>query len=208
MHLTQAKILEAAKTHDVLTIGLRPLGKIIGEKSPQVVKHHLMQLQKKGLLVSLTGEEMLQSLKYSAKQQPSFIKIPILGNANCGEATYLADERVEGYITISETLLEKTHDIFALIAMGDSMNKADIGGDNIEEGDYIIIDASYRVPRPGDYVLSIIEGCANIKKFSRTKDDNVALLSESSVKYAPIYISEVDQFLINGKALQIIKAIN
>jgi hypothetical protein len=90
MHITQTKILEAAKTHDVLTLGLRPLGKLIGEKSPQVVKHHLMQLQKKGLLMPHTREAMLQSLKHSAMQQSSFTKIPILGNANCDEATIRA----------------------------------------------------------------------------------------------------------------------
>jgi repressor LexA len=208
MHITQTKILEAAKTHDVLTLGLRPLGKLIGEKSPQVVKHHLMQLQKKGLLMPHTREAMLQSLKHSAMQQSSFTKIPILGNANCGEATYLADERVEGYITVSKSLLEKTNNIFALVAKGDSMNEADIDGNNIEEGDYVIIDASYRGPRPGDYVLSIIEGCANIKKFARAKNGNVVLLSESSTDYSPIYIDENDQFLINGRVAQVIKAIN
>jgi SOS-response transcriptional repressor LexA len=155
-----------------------------------------------------TREAMLQSLKHSAMQQSSFTKIPILGNANCGEATYLADERVEGYITVSKSLLEKTNNIFALVAKGDSMNEADIDGNNIEEGDYVIIDASYRGPRPGDYVLSIIEGCANIKKFARAKNGNVVLLSESSTDYSPIYIDENDQFLINGRVAQVIKAIN
>jgi SOS-response transcriptional repressor LexA len=88
------------------------------------------------------------------------------------------------------------------------MNEADIDGNNIEEGDYVIIDASYRGPRPGDYVLSIIEGCANIKKFARAKNGNVVLLSESSTDYSPIYIDENDQFLINGRVAQVIKAIN
>jgi len=207
MHQIQEKILELSKTKDVLSLGLRPLGREIGVDKPQLVKHHLLQLQKKGLIKAKSREDIRQVLQHISKQQPEIVQIPVVGVANCGPATLLADERVEKYIMISESLLKKKNNTFALVAKGDSMNKANIGGNNIEENDYVLIDGDQRNPAPGDYILSIIGNCANIKKYARTKDGNIALLSESDSKYAPIYISDDDEYIVNGKAIQVIKAV-
>lgn len=206
MHDIQEKILELAKTKDVLELGIRPLGRAIGIDKPQLVKHHLLQLQKKGLIKAKSREDIRQVLQHSSSLQPSFIKIPVVGAANCGPATLIADEHIQEYITVSESFLKKKDNVFALIAKGDSMNEAKINGNNIEENDYVVVDGNTRTPNPGDYILSVIDNCANIKKYARTKDGNIALLSESTSKYPPIYIGEDDQFMINGKVVQVIKA--
>jgi len=205
MHQIQEMILELSKTKDVLSLGLRPLGREIGVDKPQLVKHHLLQLQKKGLIRAKSREDIRQVLQHSSKRQPEIMQIPVVGAANCGPATLLADERVEKYILVSESMLKKKNNIFALVAKGDSMNKANIDGNNIEENDYVLVDGDQRNPTPGDYILSIIGNCANIKKYTRTKDGNIALLSESDSRYAPIYIGESDQFIVNGKIIQVIK---
>ncbi len=207
MHWIQEKILELSKTQDVLSIGIRPLGRLIEVDKPQIVKHHLVQLQNKGLLKPKSREDIQQFLHHSATIQPSFVQIPVVGAANCGPATILAEENLEKYVMISQSLLKKRGNIFALVAKGNSMNKALINGTTpIEDNDYVLIDSDQRVPNPGDYVLSIIEGSANIKKFTYTSDGHIALVSESTEKFAPIYISEDDQFMINGKVVQVIKA--
>lgn len=207
MHLIQKKILELAKTKDVLELGLRPLGREIGVYKPQLVKHHLQQLKKQGLIKPKSRADIKQFLEHSSTLQPSFVDIPVVGAANCGPATLIADEHIEKYITVSESMLKKRGNIFALVAKGDSMNMARINGENIEENDYVIVDGDHRNPVIGDYILSIINNCANIKKYARTKDGNIALLSESESKYAPIYISENDDFIVNGKVIQVIKAV-
>lgn len=206
MHRIQEKILELAKTKDVIALGIRPLGREIGIDKPQLVKHHLLQLQKKGLINPKSREDIKQFLQHSATLQPSFVEIPVVGAANCGPATLLAEENVEEYVKVSESLLRKRGNIFALIAEGNSMNDARVNGDTpIEDKDYVLIDGDQRSPNPGDYVLSIIDGAANIKKYTRAKDGNILLLSESTSNYAPIYIGEDDQFMINGKVVQVIK---
>lgn len=206
MHPIQEKILTLSKTKDVLSLGIRPLGREIGVDKPQLVKHHLQQLQKKGLINAKSREDIRQVLQHSSTKQPTFVKIPVVGAANCGPATLVAEERVEEYLIVSESLLKKKSNIFALVAKGDSMNKANISGNSIENNDYVLIDGEQRSPTPGDYILSIIGNCANIKKYSRTKDGNIALLSESDSKYAPIYISDSDEYIVNGKVIQVIKA--
>lgn len=201
----KAKILEASKKHDVLSMGIRPLGRLIGIDSPQLVKHHLNQLIKSGLLNPKSREQIIQQLQHAEERQPSVFRIPVVGRANCGTASWVADEHLEGYITVSESLVGRNSNIFALLAMGTSMTKADINGKNIEEGDFVVVDGNRRNPNPGDYILSVIDGLANIKKFARTRDGNVALLSESTDKHAPIIINETDNFLVNGKVIQVIK---
>lgn len=209
MHQIQEKILELAKTQDVLSLGIRPLGRLIGVDKPQIVKHHLTQLQNLGLLKPKSREDIQQFLQHSATLQPSFVQIPVVGAANCGPATILAEENIEKYLMVSQSLLRKRGNIFALVAEGNSMNKARVNGSTpIENKDYVLVDSDQRTPNPGDYVLSIIDSAANIKKYTRTTDGNIALVSESTEKFAPIYISEDDQFMINGKVIQVIKAAN
>ena len=207
MHPIQEKILDLAKKKDVLELGIRPLGREIGVNQPQLVKHHLLQLQKKGLIKAKSREDIRQVLKHSSALQPTFVQIPVVGAANCGPATLVAEEHVEEYIPVSESLLKKKNNVFALVAKGDSMNKANINGNNIEDNDYVLVDSDQRSPNPGDYILSVIDGCANIKRYARTKDGNIALLSESTFKYPPIYIGQSDSFMTNGKVIQIIKSV-
>ena len=135
------------------------------------------------------------------------ISIPIVGAANCGVPNITAIENIEGYLKVSQSLFDMTEGVFVVLAQGDSMNAANIRGKSIEDGDYVIIDSGYKHPRSGDYVLSIIDGCANLKRFSineRTKQ--IMLVSESrSPEHKPIFISSEDDFMINGKIIAVIK---
>jgi len=58
------------------------------------------------------------------------------------------------------------------------------------------------------YVLSIIKGMANIKKFIFDEVRNrILLLSESTQDYAPIIIhnNDFDNYMVNGQVVQVIK---
>ncbi|MDO8492061.1 MAG: transcriptional repressor LexA [bacterium] len=135
------------------------------------------------------------------------VSIPILGAANAGPATIFAEENISGYLKVSRSDLNRRDGVFALRVEGDSMNKATIGNKNLEEGDFVLVDSEYKNPKNGDYVLSIIDDCANLKKFERdNKTGEVMLISESSnLKHKPIYISSEDNFMINGKIINVIK---
>lgn len=135
------------------------------------------------------------------------VRVPVLGAANAGPATLFADENVAGYLKVSRSVLNRRSDVFALRVEGDSMNRAKIDGKNLEEGDFVVIDSTYRTPRNGDYVLSVIDDCANLKKFQRDqKTGDVMLVSESSSpKHKPIYISSEDDFMVNGKIIGVVK---
>jgi len=124
-------------------------------------------------------------------------------------AEILAEGNVEGYLKVPIKTLRKGGGAFALRAEGDSMNKANIGGKSIDEGDFVLIDFEDTNPKDGDYVLSIIDGCANIKKFKKDAwSGDVLLISESTNAdhSKPIYLTREDDFMINGKVLTVLKA--
>lgn len=122
----------------------------------------------------------------------------------------LAEETFEGYLKISPQILsvnKNNYDnLFAVRAEGDSMNLATINNERIEDGDYLVIDTNQTNPTNGKYILSVIDGCANIKKIIKDDQNNrIALISESTKNYPPIYIHPDDSYLINGTVISVIK---
>lgn len=205
MHKIQEKLLELSKKGALGSKSLREIGELMGIKNqPQKIKHHLSQLEKKGFLTGLSTGSIIRPTSRSG----GLIPVPILGAANCGEANIFAEENIDGYLKVSPSILKKKKNVFAIKASGQSMNRANLGGETIDEGDYVIVDSENKNPASGDYVLSIIDGLANIKKLNvDQKRKQLVLLSESSKDYAPIYIHEDDReyYHVGGKVLQVIK---
>lgn len=216
MHLIQEKILAVAKKKSLKGLSLRAIGDLIGEHNvPMTVKHHLSQLEKRGLLKIDWETKNYEPVKRGVEDtHSSFVNVPILGSADCGPARQIAEAQPQGYLKMSKKILKNGKGVFALRAHGHSMNRAKIKGLNnqeksIEDGDYVLIDSKYVQPKNGDYVLSVIDGSANIKKYYEDKEnEQVILMSESSQNYPPIYIfyNEAGDCLVNGKIIEVIKS--
>lgn len=209
MHRIQRLILDLAKTEDLSQMGLSEIGRKIGDPHPhaQKIKHHLLQLRRKGLLTS--DSKLVSTLTEDNNSRNLPLRsIPILGAANCGEAELFADESLEGFLQVSPSMVPRKKGLFAIRAVGNSMDRADVDGKRIEEGDFVIIDPTCTRPRNGEYILSIISGQANIKKYIHdTENDHVILVSESSSEYPPIYIHprDLEHYRFNGKVILVIK---
>src|SRR4051812_5682894 len=100
MHSTQKKPLELAQTYDLTALGLRQIGRMIGEPHPQKVKHHLQQLN---ILPSAPESRIGAS-------QSQLISIPLVGMANCGEPTIFAEELVDKFLQVSKKLVSENND--------------------------------------------------------------------------------------------------
>ncbi|MDO8493171.1 MAG: transcriptional repressor LexA [bacterium] len=144
-------------------------------------------------------------MKSVAHKEAEYFSIPILGSASAGIAMMFAEANIFGYLRVAQRDLSRKEGVFALRVKGDSMNRAKIAGKNLEEGDYVLVDSEYNNPRSGDYVLSVIDGFANLKRFQKDKK-GVRLMPESrNPKHKPIHISSHDDFMINGKIIKVIK---
>jgi repressor LexA len=211
MHELQKKLFKLAQEKNLARFTLREIAEMVGESSPQKIKHHLQQLEKRGLIHIDKIKGIIQkagtTLIGSSNVQKRLLAIPILGGASAGPARAIAEQNIEGFLRISDSLLShrpRKH-LFALKVDGVSMNRVEIEGKRIEDGDYAIIDYDFKDPKDGDVVLSVIESAANIKRFFRDEDGNVVLASDSTQVFPPIYIHKDDEFQINGKVVQVIK---
>jgi SOS-response transcriptional repressor LexA len=212
MHIIQERLINLADNYNLSDLTLRRIGELVHEpNSPQKIKHHINQLIGKGLLIVTPDGKTTKKAK-GGLSKSGLLSLPILGSANCGQALIFADEKIEGYLKLSYNLLksdliDKVKELFVLKAVGNSMNRAMINNKNIEDGDFVIINKG-PVAKNGDYVVSIIDGVANIKKFYIDKPNNqIVLLSESSQDFPPIYISKKDQdsYLICGRIVDVMK---
>jgi repressor LexA len=203
MHKIQREILNLAQHQNISTLSLSEIAAKVGAKSPQIVKYHERQLEKLGFNL------FNQATANANPDQFELISIPIVGSANCGPADIFADERVEGHLRISSRLLQTSrhNDLYALRAQGTSMNRASVHGNPINDGDFVIIDSTSTQPEPGDYVVAVVGGLANIKRYySDPLNDQVAFISESTDDFSPIFLHEADQYdaVVAGKVIQVV----
>lgn len=213
MNDTQKALLDIARKQNIAALTLRELGVMVGVgEKPAIVQHHLNQLERKGFL-RVDRKNKKTELLFD-KEDDRLVRIPVLGAANCGEALNYPSEYAESYITISKTLLGglRAKVTAALKASGDSMNRAEIsaisgGKVSIEDGDYVLIDTSNLGGNfDGRYVVSSIDGMANIKRIKQG-EHGIMLISESTKDYPPIYIDESEQhYFVQGLVVGVIKS--
>lgn len=217
MHPIQEKLLNLSKKTNLALVSLREMAAAIGlpDESPQKIKHHLQQLEKKGFFTIDRAHGLMEKAKLLPglasgllTEASSLFSIPIVGTANCGPATLYAEQNFEGFLRVSGRLLGRASPagLYAIKTNGSSMNRAEIAGKKIDDGDYVIIDSNRKDVRDNDIVLAIIDNKATIKRFIDDRaNGQVILKADSSYDYEPIYLHPDDDFLINGKAVAVIK---
>jgi len=216
LHPLQEKLLNLANREDLGKLSLRDIGVRvgIGRNKPQLVKYHLEQLRNRGLIRMDKMRKVLEPTNPGwAKSalrlpQPRMYKIPIYGMAMCGPEGIAAEQNLQGYLTVSNALLRRkpSDSFFAVQARGYSMNRANVAGKNIEEGDYLVVDSELTDPDPNKVVVAIIDNSAVVKRFVEdTKNEQIALVSDSTQHFPPIYLHPEDDFFINGTVVQVIK---
>jgi len=214
MHIIQEKILSLlSENNNSFNLTLREIGNRINEPDqPQKIKHHLSQLTQKGLVKIDKKTKAVIKVQSGKKEGSNIISLPILGSANCGEATCFADNYVEGYLQVTKGILgnmaEKINELFVLRAVGNSMNRSKTKGGAIEDGDYVVIHKTNKLPKSGQYVVSVIDDVANIKKlYIDSQKKQIVLISESNQSLPPIYIHKNDlgTHLISGVVVMVLK---
>lgn len=205
MNPIQQKLLNLARIHDLRSMKRVDLVEMIGCEYPSQITHHMNQLIKRGDLV-LSGSRLIPSLKLTA----GFFTIPVLGEADCGEATKFADGSVVDNIVVSPSFIKSKHPerLYSLIARGDSMNKTEINGNHIEDGDFVLVEKlEGYIPQQNDVIVSNIGGLANIKRFHRESNRIVLLPDSYRNDYYPIFIDANDDFAVEGKVVGVVKAV-
>lgn len=217
MHSIQKELLELSKKQNLAKLSLREMAAQIGmpKESPQKIKHHLLQLQKKGFLtIDRIGGIMDRTsttpgwAKGLLNKASCLFSIPIVGTASCGPATIFAEQNFQGFLRVSSKLVDRSKPtgLYAIKTDGSSMNRAEIKERSIEDGDYVIVNGEDKTARNNDVVVAIIDNKATIKRFIVDREHKqIVLKADSSFDYEPIYLHPDDNFSISGKVIAVIK---
>lgn len=154
-------------------------------------------LEKKDLLKRDKSKKIYLVENDSYANMKNIFSIPMYGLASCGEALAYAEGNVDGYLQISESLFRKADPakLFAVKALGDSMDKEEIG-----DGDYVVFEkCEAGQDFEGKIVVAVINGMATIKRYKKLKHGIIGLFPQSSNPiHQPIYLDESDSILIAG----------
>ena len=213
MHNKQKQLLALIDTDpNIGSYSLRTIADKIGvPNKPQIVKYHLQQLEKAGLIQMNLEQGVIKPVKKGFVRSTinTVFSLPVVGSANCGPATIFAEQNIQQYLKVSSSMLPyNKKELYALIADGNSMNKAEVeAGKTIESGDFVLVDSGYKSYKNGDIVVAVIDGLATIKRYRLDKEnDRIVLEADSTEKYLPIFIHAEDDFQLSGKVVGIIKS--
>lgn len=107
---------------------------------------------------------------------------------------YLTDS-----IDLNKELIRRKETTFLARVSGNSLMEA-----GINDGDLIVIDKSLEV-KDGDFVVAFIDGEFTLKEFRRDEANNCAWLVPHNKQFAPIKVTEENDFMIWGVLTYTIK---
>jgi repressor LexA len=164
-------------------------------KSKNAVAKLLSALEEEGFIKisgKARGIEILDSLGESLEK--GLIRVPILGSIQAG-SPHLAEENIEEWINLPQTLIKSRRDVFLLRVRGDSMINA-----GIYEGDLVIVKPTKDV-KNNDIVVALLHDEATVKRFIQIK--NRAYLKAENPDYKNIYPKE--EWMVQGKVVGVIR---
>lgn len=178
----------------------------LGTSTKRGVVIHLEALERKGYIFR-TGEPRGIHVIDGNDEDIVYdylVGIPILGYANAGIPLVSAQEENLGVLKVGHSLIGEKKGLFSLVVKGDSMDLAQIDGNSIVEGAYIVVQKDSSID-DGDIVVAIVENCATVKKFKRSGDMIILYPNSSNPINKPIYLDSNSNTMINGKVIKVLE---
>ena len=184
---------------------VREIAEAVGLASTSAVHHHLIALERDGLLergshssraLRLTSAAVTPTNRVTPFRMPvdrQVVRLPVVGEIAAGQP-------IEAYADAGETLdvprsLEARDDAYVLRVRGRSMIEA-----LIDDGDFVVVQPQ-ATARDGDIVVALLEdNGVTLKRFFREKDR--IRLQPANSDMEPIYANEVQ---IQGKVVGVIR---
>lgn len=154
--------------------------------STRTVFRYLQLLEEEGLIGRDRGGHGLRVLK------PTHVgvqtrAIPIVGQVPAGPPM-LAEENIEGWIRLPKNLASPASERFYLLRIrGNSMDRARVGRDLIEDGDLVLV-RQRSTAQPKDIVVAMIDDEATVKRFIGGDGYYILRPESSDPKHKPILV--------------------
>src|SRR3989338_4099255 len=172
---------------------LEEIKKRLKLKSVSTIHEHIATLENKGYI----QKQKNQPRSVSALKTGRLVQIPILGRIAAGQPIEVIEEDRET-IAISQDLLPKASELYALRVQGDSMID-----EGVNDGDTILVKKQ-NTAENGNKVVALLNGNeATLKTFYKEKGQ--IRLQPANKNYQPIIIKSGEQLVVQGVLLDVIE---
>ena len=175
---------------------VREIGEGIGLRSSSTVHAHLEKLEAKGYIRrDPTKPRAIEILYPTPPRYPTaqLAAVPVLGQVAAG-APILAEENIEGYLSLPQDIVGSGGNQFCLKVKGDSMIEA-----GILDGDTVLV-RQQNYAENGEIIVAMLNDEATVKRFYRLQ--NQVKLQPENKAYEPIYSRDV---VILGKVIAVFR---
>lgn len=180
---------------------IEELRRALGAASTRTVLRYLQQLEADGYIErwhGARGMKLLRSAGEGLRTRP----VPLVGDVPAGPLM-LAEENLEAWIRLPETLLvQQSAEFFLLRVRGDSMNRAEVTGGRIEDGDLVLV-RKQSSNDAGRIVVALIDGEATVKRLVRGQDYFILKPDSTNPKHQPIVVDR--DAVIQGTVCRVLK---
>src|SRR5215831_18175329 len=180
---------------------MEELRRLLGVGSTRTVLRYLNALKDEGYIERWSGARGLRMRRSPAPSLETRL-VPIVGEAPAGQLMP-AEENMLGQVQMPKEFLKPPGaNFFLLRVRGDSMNRAKVEGQTIEDGDLVLVRQQDRVD-PGKIVVALVDGEATIKRLAEGPDYYVLKPESTSPKHRPIIVTQ--DFQIQGVVCKVFK---
>lgn len=201
--LSREEVLSAIN-EALIKRGLPPtieeLRRALGVGSTRTVLRYLRWLEEEGDIERWSGARGLRPLRSDIGTVQTRA-VPMVGQAPAGPLV-LAEQNVDGWVQMPKKIARPGSEYFLLRVRGNSMNKAKVAGEKIEDGDLVLVQQQATAD-DGDIVVALIDGEATIKRFARGSDYYVLKPDSTDIKHHPIVVER--DFHIQGIVIWVLK---
>ena len=177
------------------------LRRLLGVGSTRTVLRYLDALKEEGYIDRWSGARGLRMRKGAAASLETRL-VPIVGEAPAGQLMP-AEENMLGQVQMPKEFLKPPSAKFFLLRVrGDSMNRAKVEGQTIEDGDLVLVRQQDRVD-PGKIVVALVDGEATIKKLIKGPGYYVLQPESTNPKHRPIIVAQ--DFRVQGIVSRVFK---
>lgn len=173
---------------------IEELRRFLGVGSTRTVLRYLDALKEEGYIELRMRKGPASSLETRL--------IPIVGEAAAGQLMS-AEENILGQVQLPKEFLKPpSAKFFLLRVLGDSMNRAKVDGQTIEDGDLVLVRQQERADS-GKIVVALVDGEATIKKLIKGPGYYILQPESSNPKNRPIIVAQ--DFRVQGIAWRVFK---
>ena len=164
------------------------LRQALGAGSTRTVSRYLGWLEEQGDIKRWSGARGIQLLR-APDAGPTTVSVPVVGIVPAGPAM-LVEENIEGHVRLSKELAgSRLGKFFLLRVQGDSMNKARVRSERIEDGDLVLV-RQQSVADPSNIVVILIDGEATIKRLVKGPNFWFLRPESTSRRHQPVVLQE------------------